>query len=109
MRQFAEFTRRPDIVAFVKKLSQTAREQSLSLKRLRNISDNLRQLEQKAVLFYPLILEDRLELILATPDSPPIRRSVPVKREELNRVILQSRRSALTELLSMRSQKSDYL
>ncbi|WNZ44064.1 CHAT domain-containing protein [Leptolyngbya boryana CZ1] len=42
-------------------------------------------------MLYPLILEDRLELILATPNTPPIRRTVPVKKEELNAAIVQFR------------------
>ncbi|MEO1378573.1 MAG: CHAT domain-containing protein, partial [Cyanobacteria bacterium J06635_10] len=42
---------------------------------------------------YPLILEDRLELIITTPDSPPLRRSVKVKRSELNQVITQFRQA----------------
>ncbi len=93
VRQFAEFTRRPDIIAFAQQLSQTAKQQSLQLSSLRNISDNLKRLEQNAVLFYPLILEDRLELILATPDAPPIRRTVHVKRTDLNRTITQFRQA----------------
>ncbi|MBE9128447.1 MULTISPECIES: CHAT domain-containing protein [unclassified Coleofasciculus] len=92
-RLFVEFTQRPDVVALVNQLNQTAKEQSLQLPRLTNISDNLRNLEQNAVLLYPLILEDRLELVLASPDSPPIRRTVQVTREELNRTIVEFRQA----------------
>ncbi len=92
-RLFVEFTKRPDVVALVQQLSQTAKEQNLPLSRLTNISDNLKRLEQNAVLLYPLILEDRIELVLATPDSPPIRHTVPVKREQLNRAIAEFRQA----------------
>jgi CHAT domain-containing protein/Tfp pilus assembly protein PilF len=92
-RSFIEFTQRPDVVALVQQLSQTTKDQNLSLGRLTNISDNLRNLNQNAVLLYPLILEDRLELILTTPDSPPIRRTVPVKRTELNQAIVNFRQA----------------
>ncbi|WP_375448999.1 tetratricopeptide repeat protein [uncultured Nostoc sp.] len=91
VKMFEEFTRRPDVVASVQQLRQTAKDQNVSLQRLRNISDDLKRLEQNAVLLYPLILEDRLELILATPGSPPIRRTVAVKRQDLNQAIVNFR------------------
>jgi len=92
-RLFTEFQQRPDIVDLVKQLNQTAREQSLQLGNLRKLSNNL---QQNAVLLYPLILEDRLELVLATPNSPPINRTTPVKREQLNRTIVQFRQALET-------------
>ena len=91
VKMFEEFTRRPDVVASVQQLRQTAKDQNVSLQRLRNIADDLKRLEQNAVLLYPLILEDRLELILATPGSPPIRRTVAVKRQDLNQAIVNFR------------------
>jgi CHAT domain-containing protein/tetratricopeptide (TPR) repeat protein len=57
------------------------------LNQLQNkLSNQLAQLPHTA-LFYPLILDDRLELILILPDSSPLRRTVPIKREDLNRAI----------------------
>ncbi|MEJ6479948.1 tetratricopeptide repeat protein [Nostoc punctiforme UO1] len=91
VKMFEEFTRRPDVVGSVQQLRQTAKDQNVSLQRLRNIADDLKRLEQNAVLLYPLILEDRLELILATPGSPPIRRTVYVKRQDLNQAIVNFR------------------
>ena len=61
------------------------------LDKLLGIRENLDNLNQQAVLFYPLVLEDRLELILTTPDSLPIRRTVPINREALKRTILAFR------------------
>jgi CHAT domain-containing protein len=55
------------------------------------LRDDLRKLE--AVMVYPLILDDRLELVITTPDSPPLRRTVNVKRPDLNRVIAQFRQA----------------
>jgi len=95
-QNFADFTRQPDVVALVRQLSQTAREQSLSLSSLKNLADNLRDLDRNAVLLYPLILRDRIELILATPDAPPIRHTVSVPRAELNQTILDFRRALQT-------------
>jgi CHAT domain-containing protein/Flp pilus assembly protein TadD len=93
---FNQFSRSREVIALNAERSQLTQNQTLSLRRLRNIQDNLQKLGQGAVLLYPLILEDRLELILTTPYSPPIRRTVAVKREELNRVILEFR-AALTK------------
>lgn len=88
-QNFVEFSRSPDVREQVQQRSQTEIEQSLNLSSIRSISDDLKQ--QNAVLLYPLILDDRLELILATPGSPPIRRTVYIKREELNRTIVEFR------------------
>ena len=40
-----------------------------------------------AVLLYPLILQDRLELILVTPYGPPIRRTSIIALEDLRRQV----------------------
>jgi CHAT domain-containing protein len=89
-QQFNQFIDSRDVQALVDQLSRTARKQSLDLESLSALKDDLRK-AGNAVLLYPLILEDRLELILTTPDSPPIRRTVAVKREELNRTIVEFR------------------
>jgi CHAT domain-containing protein len=53
--------------------------------------DLLLQLQSKlaqtknAAIFYPAIFDDRLELILITADAPPLRRTVPLKKGDLNR------------------------
>jgi CHAT domain-containing protein len=93
-QQFNQFIDSKDIQALVGQLNQTAKRQSLDLGELAALKDDLRK-AGNAVLLYPLILDDRLELILTTPDTPPIRRTVAVKREELNRTIVEFR-SALT-------------
>ncbi|MGB3494139.1 MAG: CHAT domain-containing protein [Elainellaceae cyanobacterium] len=89
---FYDFIDRPDIQAQISQLSRTARRQNLDLDQLNALQDNLRNLNQNAVLLYPLVLDDRLELILVTSYSPPIRRTVPVRREDLNRAIVSMRR-----------------
>ncbi|MCA1993773.1 MAG: CHAT domain-containing protein, partial [Coleofasciculus sp. S288] len=95
LAEFNAFIRSPEVEAIVEQLSQTAKRQNLELEDLNNVRDNLRNLQQNAVLLYPLILDDRLELVLVTADSPPIHQSVPVKREELNQAIAEFR-STLT-------------
>jgi len=51
----------------------------------------LRSLPQGTVLLYPLILENRLELIVFAAGSPPIRRTVAVKSKDLEEAIFQFR------------------
>ncbi|BAT53270.1 Tetratricopeptide TPR_3 [Nostoc sp. NIES-3756] len=85
--EFNKFTKTPAVVALVKQLSANSGQENLNLRQLNSIRDNLRQLNKKAVLLYPLVLEDRLELVVVTADAPPIHRSVPVKQTELYQVI----------------------
>ena len=42
----------------------------------------------KALLLYPLILDDRIELIIINAKTPPLRRTVKIKREQLNQEIV---------------------
>ena len=90
---FNEFIDNPEVVAAIENLSRTAQRQNLDLESLNALQNNLQNLQQNAVLLYPLILENRLELVLVTPYSPPIRRTVPVERAELNRVITTFRQA----------------
>ncbi|OUC15154.1 MAG: hypothetical protein B0A82_08375 [Alkalinema sp. CACIAM 70d] len=90
-QQFNAFTDRSDVVALVKQLTPTVLRQTLDLTQLDALRNDLRQLN--AVLLYPLVLDDRLELVITTPDSPPLRRTVSIKREELNATIVEFRRA----------------
>ncbi|MBD1892553.1 tetratricopeptide repeat protein [Coleofasciculus sp. FACHB-SPT9] len=90
-RKFLDFIGSPQIVTLVGQLNQTTGSENLSPQMLVGLQDNLKKLAQDAVLLYPLILEDRLELVLITPYAPPIHQTVPVKREELNRTIVDFR------------------
>jgi CHAT domain-containing protein len=98
-QSFNNFLNQPDVADAINQLSRTARRQNLDLESLNALQDNLHNLNQNAVLFYPLILDDRLELVLVTPYSPPIRHTVNVNREELNEAIAQFR-SRLTSRTS---------
>jgi CHAT domain-containing protein len=92
---FRDFARSPEIRDLIEQLSFEARDASLDLADLNRLRDELQQLN--AVIFYPLVLEDRLELIITTPDAPPLRRTVPISREELNRTILAFRDALETQ------------
>lgn len=91
LAEFNTFIRSPAVETIVQQLSNTSRRQNIELEELNSLRDNLRNLQQNAVLLYPLILDDRLELVLVTADSPPIHRTASVKREDLNRAIAQFR------------------
>ncbi len=99
-QQFNEFIRSPDVVAQVQQLQSKSGGENLSLRQLNSLRDNLRRLQQAQtggtpVLLYPLILSDRLELVLVSADAPPIHRPVPVKRQQLQQAIVEFR-AALT-------------
>ncbi|NET48443.1 MAG: CHAT domain-containing protein [Merismopedia sp. SIO2A8] len=87
---FDDFLDRADVVAATQQLSRTARRQSIDLEQLTALQDNLQALPN-TVLLYPLVLDDRIELVLVTPYSPPIRRTVDVQRQELNQAIINYR------------------
>lgn len=91
-RQFNAFIDSPSVVALADQLDSTTQRQNVDLADLNALRDNLRRLN--AVLIYPLILDDRLELIITTPDAAPLRRTVKLKRTDLNQAIA-SFRSAL--------------
>jgi CHAT domain-containing protein/Tfp pilus assembly protein PilF len=84
-QQFNQFRDRPDIQKLLTALTPKVLRQTVDTSRLDALRDDLKKLN--AVLIYPLILDERLELIITTPDSPPLRRTVNVKREELNTAI----------------------
>ncbi|MBD2316060.1 CHAT domain-containing protein [Phormidium tenue] len=54
---------------------------------LNKIPDYLQQIPQGTVLLYPLILSDRLELILFSPNSPPLNHTVKISQKELKDLI----------------------
>ncbi len=88
-QSFQAFIERPEIQDLVSQLQRNARGQNLNPEQLARLQDNLQQ-AGNAALLYPLILDDRLELVLVTTDGL-VRRTVPVSRVELNRVIADFR------------------
>ncbi|BAY87655.1 hypothetical protein NIES267_71790 (plasmid) [Calothrix parasitica NIES-267] len=84
-KQFNQFAQR-----LLQNLTET-RSQSIELGILDPLRDDLSRLD--AVIIYPLVLDDRLELIITTPDSPPLRRTVNIKSSELDQEILNFRQA----------------
>jgi CHAT domain-containing protein/Tfp pilus assembly protein PilF len=87
--QFNQFINSPDIKQISAQLTRTGQDQ-IPLEVFDKLRSNLRQLGN-AALVYPLILDDRLELIITTPDSPPLRRTVKVSRAQINQAIIDYR------------------
>ncbi|MEM8605032.1 MAG: CHAT domain-containing protein, partial [Cyanobacteria bacterium P01_H01_bin.121] len=87
--QFNTFIESEAIQSLVDRLSRTAQRQNLNLEDLNALRDQLRQ--YNAALLYPLILEDRLELVITTPNSPPLRRTIPIDKARLNKAIVRFR------------------
>ena len=94
-RAFMTFVESDEVRALVDRLSRDVRTQMPALEQLRPLRDNLVRLGQQVVLLYPLVLDDRLEIVLASAVSPPLHVSVPLAHEELNRAVLGFR-TALT-------------
>ncbi|NJN37655.1 MAG: CHAT domain-containing protein [Acaryochloridaceae cyanobacterium CSU_3_4] len=88
-RQFNDFARSPEVIGYLNQLTFNIQQQIVPLADLDRLRNDLNQLN--AVLLYPLVLEDRLELILTTPDSAPLRRVVKVSSRELNQTVLKFR------------------
>jgi CHAT domain-containing protein/Tfp pilus assembly protein PilF len=93
--EFNQFTKNPDVVALVAKISTTSGQENLNLRQLNALRDNLRKLDKKAILLYPLVLEDRLELVIVSADAPPLHRTVAVKREDIEKTVSDFRRALL--------------
>ena len=84
-RQFTAFLYSAEVEQYLANLTPRVLRQNIDLADLAGLQDDLADLN--AVLLYPLILEDRLELVITTPVSPPLRRTVDIKRTDLNRII----------------------
>jgi CHAT domain-containing protein/Tfp pilus assembly protein PilF len=79
------FLNNSNIVASVNELQRTARGQNLNPEQLIRLQDNLDNIGQVALL-YPLILDDRIELILVTPFTIE-RKSIRVERDTFSQVL----------------------
>ncbi|HEY9816023.1 MAG TPA: CHAT domain-containing protein, partial [Candidatus Obscuribacterales bacterium] len=92
---FQGFLNSPEIQALVAQLDASLQEQDILARAddFINLQNNLRAIDQNAVMIYPLILEDRLELVVVTPFSEPARYPVPVDSTELNAAIVEFRQA----------------
>ena len=86
--QFIAFLDSDPVQKLVAELRIKERQQNIDISNnFQNLRTDILTQHPNAVLLYPLILEDRLELILITAKTTPIRRTINIKREQLNREI----------------------
>ena len=69
--------------------------QQLPKSELNKVPDYLKQIPQGTVLFYPLILSDRIELVLFSANATPISRTVKISQEKLEKLIADFRSGLL--------------
>ena len=96
-QKFNDFLASPAIQAIIKKLqrniinNETVTFNLTQDPKLRQELENLEENGERAAILYPFILEDRLELVLVSAYTPPIRRTVKIDRSKLNKTILLAR------------------
>jgi CHAT domain-containing protein/tetratricopeptide (TPR) repeat protein len=92
-QQLNTYVQSPAVATILNQINQGGDRvvSDVNLQQFAVLQKNLQQSSQKTAIFYPLVLEDRLELILVTANGQPIRRTVSVKREDLNQAIIDFR------------------
>ncbi|MGD1804936.1 CHAT domain-containing protein [Dapis sp. BLCC M126] len=87
-----DFISSEEVTEIRSEIKKKAKSQRLTPEMLVLLQSELKEhKKENAVVLYPLILEDRLELILVTPNSPPIHRTVLVNQKEFERVLFAFR------------------
>ena len=69
--------------------------QQLPKSEINKVPDYLQKIPQGTALLYPLILGDRLEIILFTPNTIPISRTVKISQKELETLVIDFRAGLL--------------
>ncbi|WP_339383113.1 CHAT domain-containing protein [Phormidium tenue] len=76
--------------------SQLANQiQQLPKSEINKVPDYLQKIPQGTALLYPLILDDRLEIILFSPNTIPISRTVKISQKELETLVIDFRAALL--------------
>lgn len=86
-QQFNAFLKSPEIQKQIEELRRIEKSQNVDIEKYNRLRKNLAQVPNAAIL-YPLILSDRLELILVTNSTTPIRKTIKLKREDLSQAII---------------------
>lgn len=93
--KFNQLIRSPGLVNRLEQLNRITQGENLDIQNFNRLQERLGELSKNAVILYPLVLSDRLELVLVMPDYPPIYRSVAITQAELEQGI-EDFRMALT-------------
>ncbi len=94
-RSFNQFLRQPEVQSALEQRRHRNYRTGLEPTDFATVQDRLAEMEGAALL-YPLVLEDRLELLLVTADAPPLRRTVAVSRAELEQAVVEFRQNLET-------------
>ncbi len=89
-QQIKEFFASPAIAAILRQ-SQANASKVDNLAQFQALQARLQQMQNRTAIFYPLILSDRLELVLVLPQGQPIRRVVNISSADLNRAVIAMR------------------
>jgi CHAT domain-containing protein len=77
------FIKSPKVQTQTQYLKANSANQNLQLNAYEDLQIRVNKLGKNIALFYPLILNDRLELVILTNDRPPIHKPVPISRKQL--------------------------
>ncbi|BBC25473.1 CHAT domain-containing protein [Pseudanabaena sp. ABRG5-3] len=69
--------------------------QQLPKSEINKVPDYLQKIPQGTALLYPLILGDRIEIILFSPNTTPISRTVKISQKELENLVIDFRAALL--------------
>ncbi|MEM0978676.1 MAG: CHAT domain-containing protein [Cyanobacteria bacterium P01_H01_bin.58] len=86
---FIDWLDHPQILAAVDQLRVDTRSRTVDIDNFTDLQASLRQLPQTSVILYPLVLEERLELVLVSADAPPVRYPIDVDAITLNRTVVE--------------------
>jgi CHAT domain-containing protein/Tfp pilus assembly protein PilF len=84
-RQFSAFLNSAEVQKLTTELNNDIQQQNVNLKAVVGLQKELKQLN--AVIIYPLVLESRLEIVLITPSSPPIHRTVQIRQRDISAAV----------------------
>ncbi|MBD2546653.1 MULTISPECIES: CHAT domain-containing protein [Planktothricoides] len=87
VEQFTQFIQSPALINRISQVNRITQGESLDIQNFNSLQQRLGNVSKTAAILYPLVLSDRLELVLVIPDYPPIHRSVPVTQTELEQGI----------------------
>ncbi|TVU54083.1 MAG: CHAT domain-containing protein [Arthrospira sp. PLM2.Bin9] len=87
---FDQFLSSPEVENLIKNISQN--QHNINIRNYPNLQKLLANLPEKSVILYPLVLDNRLELLLVTTQTAaPIRQPVNVTAKQLNQAIIDYR------------------
>ena len=81
----------PLIRTQVQQLRQTAAKQNLGLTTYQDLQRRLSALGGNSALFYPLVLDQALALVIFTQDAAPIYHRVPINKTKVQKVVAEFR------------------